>query len=125
MSLRPLLSYAQDDPQAAALARDGGEAFVSPSLRAYLAAALVDAEPNAGRPAIVVAGDDRGARDLAPARRAGPPPRPGRSSPRRGAAYEPHRAPPPHLVGLRVAALDALTDEPGDEPPVIVVSAVA
>src|SRR3954469_14337913 len=113
MSLRPLLQYAQEDPAATALAADGGEAFVSPSLRAYLAAALVDAEPNAGRPAIVVAGDDRGARDLAADLRARLHPRPVRFSPSRGVAYESHLAPPPHLVGLRVAALDALTDEPG------------
>ncbi len=46
--------------------------------------------------------------------------------PSRGVAYESHLAPPPHLVGLRVAALDALL-EPGDsaEQPVVVVSAVA
>ena len=30
--------------------------------------------------------------------------------PSRGVAYESHLAPPPHLVGLRVAALDALLD---------------
>ena len=50
--------------------------------------------------------------------------------PSRGVAYESHLAPPPHLVGLRVAALDALlgSDQAaarGDEPPVVVVSAVA
>ena len=32
--------------------------------------------------------------------------------PSRGVAYESHLTPPPHLVGLRVAALDALTDTP-------------
>ena len=37
--------------------------FVSQSLRPYLIAALLDREPD--RPAIVVAGDDRAARDLA------------------------------------------------------------
>ena len=47
-------------------------------------------------------------------------------------AYESHLAPPPHLVGLRVAALDALlaARRPGrprrrDGQPVVVVSAVA
>ena len=51
--------------------------------------------------------------------------------PSRGVAYESHLAPPPHLVGLRVAALDALLDAGGreraasEEPPVVVVSAVA
>ena len=61
-----------------------------------------------GRPAIVVAGDDRQARDLAADLRAWLRPRPVRFYPSRGVAYESHLAPPPHLVGLRVAALDAL-----------------
>src|SRR6185312_8432947 len=53
--------------------------------------------------------------------------RPVRFYPSRGVAYESHLAPPPHLVGLRVAALDALLAEraAGEEPPVVVVSAVA
>src|SRR5215207_3150696 len=126
MSLRPLLTYAHEDPQVAALARDGGSAFASPSLRAYLAAAVAEAEPNAARPAIVVAGDDRGARDLAADLRAWLRPRPVRFYPSRGVAYESHLAPPPHLVGLRVAALDSLLDTPeGSEQPVVVISAVA
>ena len=49
--------------------------------------------------------------------------------PSRGVAYESHLTPPPHLVGLRVAALDALLDgrraPTGGEAPVVVVSAVA
>jgi transcription-repair coupling factor (superfamily II helicase) len=127
MALRPLLTYAQDDPQVAALAGDGGTAFASPALRGYLTAALADAEPNAGRPVIVVAGDDRTARDLAADLRAWLRPRPVRFYPSRGVTYESHLAPPPHLVGLRVAALDALLDagRDGAEAPVIVVSAVA
>jgi transcription-repair coupling factor (superfamily II helicase) len=126
MSLRPLLQYAHEDPAVAALARDGGEAFVSPSLRAYLAAALVEDERNAGRPAVVVAPDDRAARDLAADLRAWLRPRPVRFYPSRGVAYESHLVPPPHLVGLRIAALDALAEpDAGDEPPVVVVSAVA
>jgi transcription-repair coupling factor (superfamily II helicase) len=125
MSLRPLLTYAQEDADVAALAREGGSAFASPALRGYLAAALADAEPNAARPVLVVAGDDRSARDLAADLRAWLRPRPVRFYPSRGVAYESHLAPPPHLVGLRVAALDALLEEPRDEPPVIVVSAVA
>ena len=41
--------------------------------------------------------------------------------------YESHLNPPPHLVGLRVAALDALCRRraAGGEPPVVVVCAVA
>jgi transcription-repair coupling factor (superfamily II helicase) len=120
--LRTLLAHADDDPQTAALARDGGRAFVSQSLRPYLLAALLDREPN--RPAIVVAGDDRAARDLATALKSWLEPRTVRYYPSRGVTYESHLAPPPHLVGLRIAALDALLDSDGAAP-VIVVSTVA
>jgi transcription-repair coupling factor (superfamily II helicase) len=128
--LRPLLSLLADDPAAAGLARDGGRAFVSQSLRPFAIGGLldgVDDSPALGRPAIVVAGDDRQARDLAIDLRQWLAPRPVRFYPSRGVTYESHLAPPPHLVGLRVAALDALLAEPSDdrEPPVVVVSAVA
>jgi transcription-repair coupling factor (superfamily II helicase) len=112
MALRQLLSYAHRDSAVTALAEaaaNSGEAqraFVSASLRPYLLAALVDAEPD--RPALVVAGDDRAARDLASDLRAFLHPRPVRLYPARGVKYESHLAPAPHLVGLRVAALDAL-----------------
>ncbi len=119
--LRTLLTYAGDDPQTDALQRDGGRAFVSQSLRPYLAAALLDRTPD--RPAIVVAGDDRAARDLAAGLKAWLHPRPVRYYPSRGVTYESHLAPPPHLVGLRIAALDALQAQ--DSAPVVVVSAVA
>ncbi len=76
------------------------------------------------QPAIVVAGDDRAARELAGGLRAWLEPRTVRYYPSRGVTYESHLAPPPHLVGLRIAALDALL-EPGDAAPVVVVSAVA
>src|ERR1700756_218100 len=122
--LRSLLFHADEDSQTDALARDGGRAFVSQSLRPYLIAALLDREPN--RPAIVVAGDDRAARDLAGGLRAWLNPRPVRYYPSRGVSYESHLAPPPHLVGLRIAALDALVDgDSGEGGPVVVVSAVA
>ena len=53
-------------------------------------------------------------------------PRRVRYYPSRGTGYESHLAPPPHLVGLRIAALDALVGEPAEgEPPVVVASAVA
>jgi transcription-repair coupling factor (superfamily II helicase) len=120
--LRTLLANAEDDPQTATLARDGGRAFVSQSLRPYLLAALLDRTDD--KPAIVVAGDDRAARDLAAALRAWLDPRPVRYYPSRGVTYESHLAPPPHLVGLRIAALDALREE-ADAAPVVVVSAVA
>jgi transcription-repair coupling factor (superfamily II helicase) len=121
--LRSLLANADHDAQTAALQRDGGRAFVSQSLRPYLLAALLDAEPEL--PAIVVAGDDRAARDLAAALRTWLEPRTVRYYPSRGVTYESHLAPPPHLVGLRIAALDALLGEDAAAAPVVVVSAVA
>jgi transcription-repair coupling factor (superfamily II helicase) len=155
MALRSLLGLIEDDPAASALAREGGHAFVSVSLRPYLIAALADREPGAGggagggavgakaaadagaatartqaqvRPTLVVVGDDRAARDLAADLSAWLAPRRVRYYPSRGVAYESHLAPPAHLVGLRVAALDALLaagDADRVEPPVVVVSAVA
>jgi transcription-repair coupling factor (superfamily II helicase) len=129
MSLRPLLSLLADDAQAETLARDGGRAFVSSSLRPYLIAALLDGVdgPLSGRPAIVVAGDDRHARELAADLGQWLSPRPVRFYPSRGVTYESHLAPPAQLVGQRVAALDALlgADDDHREPPVVVVSAVA
>jgi transcription-repair coupling factor (superfamily II helicase) len=142
MPLRPLLRAIEDDPTATKLAREGGRAFVSASLRPFLIAALLDSAR--ARPALVVVGDDRAARDLAGDLSAWLAPRRVRFYPSRGVAYESHLAPPPHLVGLRVAALDALlTAAPGDggvsatagtdtgeteaasEAPVVVISAVA
>jgi transcription-repair coupling factor (superfamily II helicase) len=129
MSLRSLLGLIEGDPAAAALAREGGHAFVSASLRPYLIAALSDREPVVrARPTLVVVGDDLAARDLASDLQAWLAPRRVRYYPSRGVAYESHLAPPAHLVGLRVAALDALLAAPGapeEEPPVVVVSAVA
>jgi transcription-repair coupling factor (superfamily II helicase) len=121
--LSSLLSHADLDPQAVALAERGGRAFVSQSLQPYLLAALIDRAP--GEPAIVVAGDDRRARELAAGLRAWLDPRPVRYYPSRGVTYESHLAPPPHLVGLRIAALDSLLDDDGSAAPVVVVSAVA
>src|ERR671917_1024237 len=112
--LRPLLKYAHEDAAVTALAdaarAEPQRAFVSASLRPYLLASLLDADP--ARPALVVAGDDRSARDLAADLKAFLAPRPVRLYPARGVRYESHLAPAPHLVGLRVAALDALL-EPG------------
>ena len=132
-ALRVLLGLAHDDAATLQLARAGGHAFVSSSLRPYVIAALteIDAEARA-RPTLVVVGDDRAARDLAGDLSAWLAPRRVRYYPTRGVAYESHLAPPAHLVGLRVAALDALlgTDGSGEDPahadqPVVVVSAVA
>src|ERR687895_657220 len=122
--LRPLLRYAHEDAGVTALADAARtvpqRAFVSASLRPYLLASLLDAEPE--RPALVVAGDDRAARDLAADPKAFLSPRPVRFYPARGMRYESHLAPPPHLVGLRIAALDLLL---GEQPAVVVASAAA
>ena len=92
MSLRPFLSKIDLHPDAAALAAPDARAFVSQSLRPYVIAAL--AERDARRPAVVVAGDDRAARDLAADLRAWLRPRPVRFYPSRGVAYESHLSPP-------------------------------
>jgi transcription-repair coupling factor (superfamily II helicase) len=132
--LRSLLGLVEEDESAKRLAREGGHAFASAALRPYMIAALADIDSSArARPTLVVVGDDRAARDLAADLRAWLAPRPVRYYPSRGVAYESHLVPPPHLVGLRVAALDALLaaqDATEDEraeidQPVVVVSAVA
>src|SRR3979490_115849 len=112
--LRSRLAHADDDPQTDALAREGGRGFVSQALRPYLIAALLDRDPD--HPAIVVAGDDRAARDLAAGRRTWLEPRTVRYYPSRGVTYESHLAPPPHLVGLRIAALDSLLEADAGAP---------
>src|SRR4051812_44837798 len=125
MSLRPLLPQIADHPDVASLHEQGGRAFVSMSLRPALVAALADRDPS--RPTVVVAGDDRHARELAADVRAWLRPRLVRFYPSRGVTYESHLTPPPHLTGLRVAALDALVDErrDGADAPVVIISAVA
>jgi transcription-repair coupling factor (superfamily II helicase) len=138
MSLRPLLDVAIDDGRLRALATetraalaDGApvSAHMSAAVRPYLLAALLESEAGlADRAALVVAADDRGARDLARELRAflGESRRV-RYYPSRGTGYESHVAPPPHLVGLRIAALDELSGDAdrGDPAPIVVASAVA
>ena len=132
-SLRCLLGLIEEDEGAKRLAREGGRAFVSGALRPYMIAAVTDVDESArARPTVVVVGDDRAARDLAADLRAWLAPRRVRYYPSRGVTYESHLAPPPHLVGLRVAALDSLLtatrtaeDPNGVGQPVVVVSAVA
>src|SRR4051812_37327849 len=132
MALRELLTYAHENPAFNALsnaAENGGgrppeRAFVSQSLRPYLVAALAD--DHRDRPALIVTGDDRSARDLAADLRAFLRPREVRLYPARGVRYESQLAPPPHLVGLRVAALESLgAAPPADGAAVVVASAAA
>ena len=96
----------------AAAAAGGGEALsvrVSATLRPLLLAALLEDERGlAGRPALIVSPDDRSARDLAADLRAYLAPRRVRFYPSRGTGYASHVSPPPHLVGLRIDALEAL-----------------
>src|SRR3712207_7232456 len=47
--------------QAAKLQAEGGRAFVSQALRPYVSAALAEQDPS--RPTLIVAGDDKQARD--------------------------------------------------------------
>ena len=123
--LAPLLDHLAESDEGRALARDGGEAFCSSSLRPFLLAALL-AHAGEPRPAVVVAPDDRAAGELAADLASWLAPRTVRFYPSRGVTYESHLAPPPHLVGLRIAALDALAAaDPALAPPVLVASAQA
>ena len=70
---------------------------------------LEDDRGLAGRPALLVSADDRSARDLAADLAAYLAPRRVRLYPSRGTGYASHVTPPPHLVGLRIDALDALS----------------
>ena len=120
-SLRPVLELAADGESFNALASALGEAgspvdaHVSSSLRPFVLAALLE-QPEVLRrgPALIVATDDRSARDLAADISAYLSPRPVRLYPSRGTGYLSHIAPPPHLAGLRVAALDALASPTGE-----------
>jgi transcription-repair coupling factor (superfamily II helicase) len=132
MSLRPLIEIAAESERVHALAgrvRDaagGGEAVsvrASTMLRPLLLAALLEDDRGlAGRPALLVSPDDRSARDLAGDLRAYLAPRRVRLYPSRGTGYASHVTPPPHLVGLRIDALEALGSE---ADAVVVASAVA
>ena len=127
MTLRPLLRIANENERLVALRdalRAGGgmvDAYVSSSLRPYLLAALVDQYGSPPPPVLVVAADDRAARDLAADLRAFLTPRPVHLYPSRGTTFESHLDPPPHLAGLRIAAMDALAQPEA----VVVASAIA
>jgi transcription-repair coupling factor (superfamily II helicase) len=127
MSLRALLQIADESERLRALrsavAGEGPvDAYVSASMRPYLLAALIggDQEATPG-PVLIVAADDRSARDLAGDLKAFLAPRPVHIYPSRGTTFESHLDPPPHLAGLRIAALNALADPSA----VVVASAIA
>jgi transcription-repair coupling factor (superfamily II helicase) len=128
MSLRPLLEIANEDERLRALRSAVGEsgdtvdAYVSASLRPYLLAALIGGDDGATPgPTLIVAADDRSARDLAGDMKAFLAPRPVHIYPSRGTTFESHLDPPPHLAGLRIAAMNALADPTA----VVVASAIA
>jgi transcription-repair coupling factor (superfamily II helicase) len=132
MSLRPLIEIAAENERVHALtgrvrdAAASGETVDVPAsamLRPLLLAAVLEDERGlAGRPALLVAADDRSARDLAADLRAYLAPRRVRLYPSRGTGFASHVTPPPHLIGLRIDALDALRRE---DDAVVVASATA
>ncbi|HEY6550651.1 MAG TPA: transcription-repair coupling factor [Solirubrobacterales bacterium] len=121
MSLRPLIEIAAENERVHALtgrvrdAAGGGEKVEVPAsamLRPLLLAAMLEDDRGlAGRPALLVSADDRSARDLANDLRAYLAPRRVRLYPSRGTGFASHVTPPPHLIGLRIDALDALRTE--------------
>ncbi|MBM3667038.1 MAG: transcription-repair coupling factor [Actinobacteria bacterium] len=134
MALSALLELAQQHPPLRALAASlsGGEpveAYASSPVRPYLLAALLEDREGPGeRPALIVTADDRSARDLASDLGALVSPRRVHLYPSRGTGYLSHVAPPPHLAGLRVAAISALAGQgegAAAGAPVVVASAVA
>src|SRR3954466_709715 len=122
MSLRPLIEIAAENEGIHALvgrvrdAAAGGEPVgirASATLRPLLLAALLEDDRGlAGRPALLVSADDRSARDLAADLRPYLGRRRVRYYPSRGTGYASHVTPPPHLIGLRIDALDALRSDP-------------
>jgi transcription-repair coupling factor (superfamily II helicase) len=133
MSLRPLVDLAAESERVHALAGEaraaadtGGEQLavrVSVTLRPLLLATLLEDDRGLGdRPALLVSADDRSARDLAADLRAYLAPRRVRFYPSRGTGYASSISPPPHLVGLRIDALDALVADPDA---IVVASATA
>ena len=123
VALRPLLSHLQDDDDGRRLAAEGGRAFVSQSLRPYLVAAARRLAIAA--PALVVAGDDRQARDLAGDLRHWLAPRPVRfyPEPRRHLRVAPRAACAPRRPPGRRARRPAEGGGRDAEAPVVVVSA--
>ena len=73
---------------------------------------------------MIVTADDRSARDLANSLRAFLGGRKVRSYPSRGTGYASQVNPPPHLIGLRIDALDSFGRDEAT-PPVVVASAIA
>ncbi len=100
-------------------------ARVSTPLRpALLASMLEDDQGLEDRPVLIVTADDRSARDMSSQLRAYLGDRKVRSYPSRGTGYASQVSPPPHLIGLRIDALDSFGRQEAT-PPVVVASAIA
>lgn len=112
----------EDDELFNALGGASARVFVSQAFTPF-ALAVAAQRFAGGRTALIVVADDTAARDLAADLSVYLPGRSVRAYPARGVLYESHLAPPPHLVGLRIAALDSITAEDSDA--IIVVSAGA
>ncbi len=100
-------------------------ARVSAALRpALLASMLEDDQGLESRPVLIVTADDRSAREMSSQLRAYLGDRKVRSYPSRGTGYASQVSPPPHLIGLRIDALDSFSRQEAT-PPVVVASAIA
>jgi transcription-repair coupling factor (superfamily II helicase) len=111
--------------RSAAAGGEAVEAGVSVALRpALVAAILEDDQGLEDRPALIVTPDDRSARDLTNSLRAYLGERKVRSYPSRGTGYASQVTPPPHLIGLRIDALDSFARDEAT-PAVVVASAIA
>ncbi len=98
---------------------------MSAALRpALLASMLEDDQGLEGRPVLIVTADDRSAREMSSQLRAYLGDRKVRSYPSRGTGYASQVSPPPHLIGLRIDALDSFGRQEAT-PPVVVASAIA
>lgn len=114
------INQVQDDELFAPLTTSGARVFVSKAFTPFALAAAIQRSAG-GRNALIVTGDDTAARDLAADIALYLPQRSVKYYPARGVLYESHLAPPPHLVGLRIAALDSLEQTDA----VVVISAAA
>jgi transcription-repair coupling factor (superfamily II helicase) len=118
-----LLRFAGAESIVREVEASGSGAFVSSGVRPFLVAAL--AAEQVELPVLVVAPDDAAARALKDDLDLWLAPRRVMLYPTRGVSGGSHLAAPSHLVGLRLAALDALVSGGDDLPPVVVASSVA
>ena len=118
------IRHTQNDQLFDALGGDHARAFVSKAFTPFALSAAVQRYAE-DRPCVIVASDDTAARDLAADLAQFLPDRSVRPYPARGVMYESHLAPPPHLVGLRIAALDSLTEEGSNAIAVVSAGALA